>query len=149
MYCTWQSKRNSSLICTLEFSAVLPFGWVSLFARHVLFVWGGNTGMSYLELVPAGKKLWYQVITQLGNAHTTTGTEGLTVWYPIIWTAGGNLEGFSLAFKGATFCLSISSGFDITGSFKRRRHKHVFTQSSFGVDFFLLWNFSKFVLKSF
>ena len=33
--------------------------------------------MSCLELVPAGKKLWCQVITQLGNAHTTTGTEGL------------------------------------------------------------------------
>ena len=103
MYCTWHSKRNSSLTCTLGFSAVLPFGWVSLFARHVLFVWAGNTGMSCLELVPGGKKLWYQVITQLGNAHTTTGTEGLTVWYPILWTAGGNLEGFSLAFKEQRF----------------------------------------------
>ena len=103
MYCTWHNKRNSSLTCTLGFSVVVPFGWASLFARHVLFAWAGNTGMCCLELVPAGKKIWCQVITQLGNTHPTTGTEGLTVWYPIIWTAGGNLEGFSLAFNNVLF----------------------------------------------
>ena len=98
MYCTWHSKKNSSLTCTLGFSAALPLGWVSLFAWHVLFVWVGNTGISCLELVPVGKKLWCQVFTQLGNARTTTGTEALTVLYAIIWMAGVAFEGNNVLF---------------------------------------------------
>ena len=147
MHCTWHSKRNSSLTCTPGFSAALPLGWVTLFAWHVLFVWVGNTEMSCLELVPAGKKLWCQVVTQLGNARTTTGTEGLTVWYPIIWTAGENLVGFSFAFEGNNALVFI----DFIGDLTLRAASNDGATDTISLKTRLMRTafFSKLVLKSF
>ena len=57
--------------------------------------------MSCLELVPAGKKLWCQVFTQLGNARTTTGTEDLTVQdIQYFERLEETFVGFSIAFEG-------------------------------------------------
>ena len=110
--------------------------------------WVGNTGMSCLELVPAEKKLWCQVLAQLGNACTTTGTEGLTVWYAIIWTAGRNLVGFSLGFEGNSV-LSISLGIWHYRQLQMTAPQTCLHSILNPAGCFLLWNFSKLVLKSF
>ena len=139
MYCTWHCKRNSSLTCTLGFSATLLL--VSLFAWHALFIWVGNNSSSFRQGRNYGAKCWHSWEMRAPQLEQKA-------WlFDIQWfeRLEENLRDFLLHLKETTFCLSDI----ITCSFKRRRHRHVFIQSSFDADCFLLWNFSKLVLKSF
>ena len=68
-----------------------------------------------------------KMFTQLGNARTTTGTEGLTVQdIQYFERLEETVWDFLLHLKETTFCLSgFNRGFDITVSFQRGRHRHV------------------------